>query len=97
MITVNNKLLVRPYKDGIGLKTEVKKGVAFVRQKINLIGVELVVDAKINDKMYPAGSKVYLLEEHFAQGQYTIERQSPDIEGPFVIIDSMHVVAVNHK
>jgi hypothetical protein len=97
MLTVNNKLIVRPYKDAIGLKTEVKKGVSFVRQKINLVGVELVVDAKINNIDVKAGSKVYLLEENFATGQYTVERQSPDIEGAFVIIDSSHVIAVDHK
>lgn len=61
--STNNKLILQPYEQGQGLKSEIRNGIAFVSQKTTLVGLKLLVEARLADGSYlPAGSVVYLDE-----------------------------------
>lgn len=97
MLSVNGKLICKPYKEAIGIKTEVRKGMAIVRQKVNLVGIELLVGAIIDGQSLPASSLVYIQEDKFAQGPYTVERKSDSLAEPFIVVNSDDVVFVEER
>jgi hypothetical protein len=67
MVSVNNKLICTPYEGGKSLKAEVKSGFATVQQKNNVVGLELLADAKVslggNLIDLKKGTMVYFSEE----------------------------------
>jgi len=63
----NDSLILETYKQGQGIKTEVKSGFAFVSQKSKLIGLKLLMDAKLNDGSFLSkGVTAYIPEDHLA-------------------------------
>jgi hypothetical protein len=57
-------LILEPYQQGQGLKEEVRNGIAFVKQKSELFGLKLLIEAKLSDgSFFPAGSMAYISEE----------------------------------
>jgi hypothetical protein len=64
MLSFNDRLILEPYQQGQGLKGEVRNGIAFVKQKTELFGLKVLVEAKLSDGSFiPAGSTVYIAEE----------------------------------
>ncbi len=71
LMSLNDFLIVEPYKQGQGLKAEVKNGFAFVKQKMELVPLKLLVEAKLTDGSYiPAGSSIYVQEEYLTTHEW---------------------------
>lgn len=63
----NDTLVTEVYKQGQGLKSTEIKGFSFVSQKIGLVGLKLLIEAKLNDGSFvPAGSVAYIPEDHLS-------------------------------
>jgi hypothetical protein len=63
-ISYNNKLICETYKEDRTLRTKVSSGFATVEQKSRVIGLTVLVGAKLaNGDYVPAGSKAYVKEK----------------------------------
>lgn len=98
MYTLNDKLLVEPYKLGQGLKPEIRNGLAVVEQKVNLVGLKLLADAKLNSgEILEKGAVIYFREEDLCNKMSVwAQRQmkSDFTEDKFLIADKKDVVAI---
>lgn len=62
--SLNDQLIVEKYKLGQGIKsTGEDKGFAFIKQKIDMVGLKLLVEARIDGTYLPTGTMVYLEED----------------------------------
>lgn len=100
--SLNDKLILEPYDHGQGLKTEIRNGLAFVQQKVNLVPLKVLVEARLNDGSYiPAGSLVYLEEDALcgktASWAKTVRKCQALGEQPFIVVDKHHVVMVDTR
>lgn len=91
--TINNKFIVAVYDSDRALKSVERNGFAMVAQKVSVVGLELLMDATIQDgkqtsRIVPKGSLVYIKEE-FLHSNPTIKRvyESDAIVGKFNIIE----------
>jgi len=70
MISIYNNIVCKPIPYAGGLKSEVKSGVAFVKQKVDIVSLEVLFDAQVVESglkyTIPAGSLVYVKEERMA-------------------------------
>lgn len=97
MISLNDTFLVEPYEQGQGLKGNIKSGFAYIAQKQNLIGLKLVIDAKLSDgSVVKAGSKIYIAEDLLTTQEWAKKNKTADFtEGKeFVIVEKRFVTAV---
>jgi hypothetical protein len=63
----NDLIIMEPYKQGQGIKTEVKSGFAFAVQKTSLVGLTVLMDAKLSDGSFvPKRTKAYLREDELS-------------------------------
>jgi hypothetical protein len=96
MKSYNRKLVCEPYVTAGGIQSEVKKGMTFIKQKSAVVGLKVLMDAQIDDKISIAkGSIVYLTEELLStQPSYQKPLTSDAIKDPFVVVDFGHVLFV---
>jgi hypothetical protein len=97
MTSVNNKLILEPYKGGKGLQAQVKSGFATVQQKNKLVGLKLMANAQVRngDRVLdlPAGATIYFTEEVvYLHQMYHTVLTSDSIVEPFVMGDFGHSV-----
>lgn len=100
--SMNDKLILEPYDHGQGLKTEIRNGLAFVQQKVNLVPLRVLVEARLNDGSYiPAGSVAYIEEDILcgktATWAKTIRKCDALGDQRFIVVDKQHVVMVDTK
>lgn len=97
--SINDQLILSKYDHGQGLKTNVKSGFATTQQKTNLVSLELLVDAMLNNgNVVKAGSKVYFVEEFLYTDQVAKRVRSGGIVGgEFVVLDLKNAVAIEEK
>ena len=63
----NDQIITEVYKQGQGLKTEIRGGFAFVSQKTQLAGLRVLVDAKLNDGSFICkGSTIFVAEDELS-------------------------------
>lgn len=94
MISFNRKIVCEPYVSKGAIQSEVKQGMSFIKQKSAVIGMKVLMDARIDDSIeIKAGSLVYILEETLHnQAAYQKPLSSTGVKEPFVLIDFGHVV-----
>lgn len=95
MIALNSLFILRPYQQGQGIKTEIRGGLALPGQKLNLVGLELVADSKIEGNTFKAGSVAYIAEDLLMGHDWAKKvRRAPGIEGEFIVVESRFISAV---
>jgi hypothetical protein len=98
--SMNEKLITTPYKAGDALKPEIRNGLAWVKAKVDLIGLTLLVEARLNDGNYlPVGTVIYLLEDVLngptAKWAKDVRRCAALGNQEFIIVDKNNVVMVD--
>jgi hypothetical protein len=98
--SMNDKLILEPYDHGQGLKTEIRNGLAFVQQKVNLVPLRVLVEARLNDGSYiPSGAIVYLEEDALCGKTATwakVVRKCKALKDQqFIIVDKQHIIMVD--
>jgi len=97
MKSVNFNIICKPYRGSRGLKSKIVSGVATVQQKTEVIGLEVLQDAKIDkDTLIRKGSMVYIREDilYSHKDMYSVEMTCSDIGEPFIIANYGHVVFI---
>ena len=99
-ISLNNHIIVTPWVQGQGLKSEVKGGFAWVEQKIHLGVVTCLSDARLNDgTIIPKGSEIYadvtLLEAPTSVWAKSPKKCSAFGEQEFIIMPASAVIVVD--
>lgn len=100
MKSVNHMVIVEPYAGPKGLKSKITSGVAVVQQKTGVIGLKVLADAEISDKIsIKAGSTVYIKEEtlYTLKEQYSKPLECDAVGKPFVLAQYQHVVFVKEE
>ena len=100
--SLNDQLIVEPYKHGQGLQSEIKNGLAFVKQKIDLIGLTLLAEARLSDGNYlPVGTVVYIPEDvlnlNTSQWAKNVRKCAALGDKEFIVVDKKHVVLIDTK
>lgn len=100
MITVNNKLLLEPYKSKGKIEAKTTSGFATIAQKSTLIGLKIMADGNIamGREMFievKKGQVAYFSEEilhahDWAKKTFNLEGS----EEKFIIAESSYVVAI---
>lgn len=90
MKSTNGNLILKPYEGVRKLEAKVSSGFATVKQKTNLIGLELLVDSED----YYKGTILYFLEETLYHRPWSKKVfECSEIEGKFIIGLASDVVA----
>lgn len=98
MISLNNLLILKPYVQGQGLKKEIKNGFAMIQQKTSLEGLEVLVDAKVDGTVIPAGSIAYIPEDMLSTKEWAKQvRKAAALEQEFIIVESRYVTFIDTK
>jgi hypothetical protein len=65
--SLNDIVITETYKQGQGVRVNVTSGFAYAAQKKELVGLTVLVEAKLNDGSYiPKGSTVYVAEDEIS-------------------------------
>ena len=97
MKSVNHLIITEPYTGARGVKSKITSGVAVVQQKTGVVGLKVLQDAEISDKIkIKAGSTVYIKEEvlYTYKDQYSKALDSDAIKGPFILASYAHVAFI---
>lgn len=88
-ISYNNKLICETYKGDRDLRTKVNAGFAVVDQKSRVIGLKVLVSAKLaNGDFVPAGSTAYVKEKLLRDSPALKETYEADtIKERFLVVD----------
>lgn len=97
--SINNRLILEPYKTDRGLRANVSSGFAVVDQKIAVKGLKVLVEARIFEgagknthMIIPKGSTAYIREEYLHTQPWAQKILKSDaVEGDFIIVDLSHV------
>lgn len=91
--SLNNRFILEAYTGDRSLKAKETSGFAMLSQKVNLVGLKVLVDTKLADGTFiRAGAKAYLKEELvFTQPWGKNNMECPDIQGKFIIVDATFV------
>ena len=99
MITINNKLILEPYKGKNKIEAQVTSGFATVKQKSTLIGLKLLADGKVaigKDMVdVKKGQTIFFPEEILHAHDWS--KKTFNLEGSeqkFIIAEALHAVAV---
>lgn len=95
--SVNQMIVCKPYKGFQGLKAKVSSGVAVVQQKTDVIGLEVLEDARIKENtVIKKGSVIYIKEEilYNHKNIYSLELNCKEIKEPFILAHYSHVAFV---
>lgn len=98
-ISLNNRLILEPYKTDRALRANVSSGFATVAQKDEVKGLKVLVEARIfegagrqTSMVIPRGSIAYIREEYLHTAAWAQKVLKADgIEGSFIIVDLQHV------
>lgn len=91
--SLNDRLILEPYRNEGGLKTTVNHGIAMVSQKVAVKGLKVLIDAKLKDgTVISAGSIAYVKEELLHTQPWAKKiLESDAIITPFMIVDLNYV------
>ncbi len=92
MISVNNKVILEPYKGKRKIEASVKSGFASVKQKNTIIGLKMLAEAHIvedgTSRTIPAGCIAYISEETmFTNKIYQKQYECHYFDEKFIIVD----------
>lgn len=93
-VSLNDRFIVKPYAGDRTLKAKVSNGFAMVQQKTSIVGLELLMEARLSTtnkdllEIFPKGSMIYVKEELlFTQVWAKAIYESDAVEGNFIIVD----------
>lgn len=100
MISVNNKLILEPYKGTKKIEANTSSGFATIKQKSTLIGLKLIEDAEVTDihgknVKIKKNSIVFFEEEVLYSSPWAKKTYNCDnIETKFIIADYSQVITI---
>lgn len=96
MMSINGKVLCKPYTGKKSLQTKVRSGLAEVIQKSQLIGLQVVAKAKLpSGDILEVGQTIFFAEADLMNfGVFRDVKNCPEIEGDFVAAPSELIVCV---
>lgn len=98
LISLNNLFILRAYQQGQGIRAEIKGGLALPGQKLNLVGLELLADAKVDNEKITKGSIAYIPEDFLMTHDWAKKvRKSEAVDGEFIAVESKYVYMVESK
>lgn len=94
--SLNNKLVLEPYLEGRTLtanKDAAIRGFATPVQKVAIIGLKLLLDARLSDgRTVKAGSLAYIKQHNLHTQEWAKNQHESDvIPSKFIIVDLTHV------
>lgn len=91
--SLNNQLVLEKYKTNGSMKAVERNGMSFISQKVSVVGLKVLLDAKLANGTYVRkGATAYIKEALlFSQPWAKETLQSNAIEGEFMLIDAAHV------
>lgn len=101
LFSLNNRFVLEPYITDKALRANVSNGFARVDQKVKVIGLTLLAEARIvvgtTVHIVPKGMKAYIREEYLHNSEWAKKiLESPAVEGKFLIVDMHHVEFVGN-
>ena len=99
-MTVNNKLMLEPYKGSKKIEGVVKSGFATIKQKSTLVGLKIMADARIplgREQFIEVkkGQIAYYPEEILHASDWSTKLYNLNgSEEQFVLGEALHVVAI---
>lgn len=97
-MAVNGKVIVETYKEDRGLKATVSNGFAMVQQKVQVVGLKALADARVGDTYIHRGDTVYIKEGSLQSAPWAKASFTSDvIEGQFMIVTAEHIEFVDRK
>jgi hypothetical protein len=96
--SLNETLIVEKYKLGQGLKsTGEDKGFAFIKQKVDIVGLKLLVEARLDGTYIPVGSMVYVEEDKLSTQPWSKSvRKSPPLgDQEFILVPLREVAFID--
>jgi len=103
-ITVNRKIMVKPYISDRKIKSKVSNGFASIIQKSNIIPLEVMADSDLGPNTLSEhtylkkGSMVYVLEEFLHAHQKVLTKFTIKDKGEeFMLIDYSNVIMIEAK
>lgn len=96
LFSVNNRFVLEPYRSDKGLRANISNGFAMVDQKIKVVGLKLLSEARITVgntvHIIPKGMIAYLREEVLHTAPWAKKTLESDaVEGQFIIVDLSNV------
>lgn len=97
-LSLNDFLLVSAYQPGQGLKQEIKNGFAYTKQRIDIVGLALIIDAKLKDGTFiPAGSTIYVDEELLTTSPWAKKIKRCEALGnqEFIVLEARNAIFID--
>jgi hypothetical protein len=96
MISINNVIIVEPYTSKRKIEATVNKGLATVKQRVTVVGLKVLADARISDtQTIKKGSVVFLNEKYLYENQNVLTPMECDaIEGSFITLSIGYILMV---
>ena len=99
MMSINNKLVLEPYKHKGKIKANTSGGFATIAQKSNLVGLKALEygEFKIGSKIYPVpkGSMVYFKEDTLHTQEWSTQTYTcNELKESFIIAEANQVVMI---
>jgi hypothetical protein len=95
----NHQIITEPYTGATGIKSKITSGVSVVQQKSGVIGLKVLQDAVIDDKLtIKKGSTVFIKEEILhVNKNYSHPLECSKLNFSFVLMNFAHVAFVEGK
>lgn len=95
IVSVNDKVICKPYEGKRKIDSQVVKGLATVKQKNSIVGLQVIADAKIGDFFIHENSVVYVSEEFLFNAQTVLKPMECEaIDGNFILMDFRNILFV---
>lgn len=91
--SLNNRFVLEVYKTDKSLKAKVSNGFASLVQKTGLVGLTLLVEAKLPDgRIVPKGYKAYIRENVLHTNAWgTTALECDGIPIPFILVEGTYI------
>jgi len=99
MKSYNMQIITEPYKGSTVIKSKISSGVAVVQQKSGVIGLKVLRDAVIDDKLtISKGDTVFIREDILhVNKNYSAPLECSEMSDQFVLVNFAHVAFVKGK
>ena len=96
--SLNGLFILKPYQQGQGIRTEMRGGLALPGQKLNLVALPILVNAKLDSKEVKQGSLAYIPEDILMTSEWAKKlRKAEGIEGEFIVVESRYIYAIGEE
>jgi hypothetical protein len=108
-LSLNNRLVLEPYTSDGQVKSTTGSGFAMIQQKVKLVGLKLLMAAKVDDfgqfsvdgitmpRVISKNSIAFIREEYLHTQVWAKKLlECEGIEGKFIIVDLQHVEFIHY-